>query len=566
MDDIIILQQIADTVVLYANCVKKGFHTIQYFKNPEQIITITTDTPKVTLHDLDTGTYYLYAENQNQEQTGHLSFTVSGLQKETVFKNIAADNRLNIEASVCSALSADQYIIDLYKNMLRGKAVTEELLMAFIQFYNSWQETLNTNGLSEFTFSDQTISSQTKIAYQFVPYIYDFAADTWNIIRDQIEQKTESYSFFAKPRFLCQISVLSDFNVVRKYYIYQPSETLSETILERRLQTKQNKNEILQEKILQINLETIEEDEVGQNIVAALLYFKPDHTVFRIPEITINETTLHFFVPDYECISLLEQPVYLAILEIEEIFSASPHPHRYQIKKQQDSFALSSLLLNSDTEYICYLADENDTKLSDLVLISLNPEYPVELYTKAYKRTVYDEYVRKLYTVFKEYGIAQWDTVSSLLSQYLLCDDLTISLYEFMWQQILHLDPVTNAIDQMLKLIVLCQLQNYMDIDQSFVREQVYAVPYKKHVFPVQDPVYIIHATYVNGDTISHQYYLSGNSGTEIWIDRADIVLLQAVDPETWKSSSIAYYNNRYNGARYFYFPKLEVTVDGRLS
>ena len=65
----------------------------------------------------------------------------------------------------------------------------------------------------------------------------------------------------------------------------------------------------------------------------------------------------------------------------------------------------------------------------------------------------------------------------------------------------------------------------------------------------------------MNDGELSYQYYKSGNSGTEIRIDRGDIVILQAINPRTWQKSSIAFYNNKYPGAPYFYFPELEVEV-----
>lgn len=561
MKDIILLQQTADTVTLYANCVKKGYTTICYFQDPESICTIQSEDPVITLRDLDSGDYYIYAENKEQHETGHTSFTVSALPKKTLFQNIALSNHVTIDNTILASLSAENYILDLYKKLIQENTVTEEALLAFIEFYNAQQETLNTND-PEFIIENQTITVRTKIPYRFIPYVYHIDTDSWQILREQADNNTEVFSFYGKPALLYRICVLSDFSVVRDYFLYQPSETLSETILERQIQTKKNRAEKLAEQILQINLEEIADDENGQKTVASLLQFAPDHVIFRKPEINIEDMELSCHIPDYSCIELLDKPIFLCILELEETFAKVFRPHRYKINEQDFIIPPFFLSMNPDTEYVLYLSDESGKILTEPILISLNPEYPTELYTVSYYRTIYDTYIRKLNSVFKEYGKEQWNQVAKLLEQYLLQNDYRFSIPEFLCKQLIRLNPDRERIDRMLELVILCQLRYYANIDQSFISHQVYSKEFKSHVFPEAEHPYIVRTIRFNDGEITYDYFLTGEESLSIRMDKDAYLLLQCIDPDTWTVSAPAFYNNRVrSGAPYFYFPKLEVEV-----
>ena len=561
MKDIILLQQTADTVTLYANCIKKGYATICYFQDPESIYTIQSEDPVITLHDLDSGDYYIYAKNKEQHEIGHTSFTVSALSKKTLFQNIALNNHITIDNAILASLSAENYIPDLYKKLIQENTVTEEALLTFIEFYNAQQETLNTND-PEFIIENQTITVRTKIPYRFIPYVYHIDTDSWQILREQVDNNTEVFSFYGKPALLYRICVLSDFSVVRDYFLYQPSETLSETILERQIQAKKNRAEKLAEQILQINLEEIADDENGQKTVASLLQFAPDHVIFRKPEINIEDMELSCHVPDYSCIELLDKPIFLCVLELEETFAKVFRPHRYKIDEQDFIVPPSFLSMNPDTEYVLYLSDESGKILTEPILISVNPEYPTELYTVSYYRTVYDTYVRKLNSVFKEYGKEQWNQIAKLLEQYLLQNDYEFSISEFLCKQLIRLNPDRERIDRMLELIILCQLRYYTNIDQSFISHQVYSKEFKSHVFPEAERPYIVRATRFNDGEITYDYFLTGEESLSIRMDKDAYLLLQCIDPDTWTVSAPAFYNNRVRfGAPYFYFPKLEVEV-----
>ena len=563
MNEIILLQQIEDTVSLYANCVKKGYRTLHYLMEQGEVHTLQVTRPEIIIRNLLPGDYYMYAENEKGQETGHLSFTVSGLKKETVFQNILTCVGLQEEINY-SLLTSEDYIIPMYRLYKNGK-VTEEALQAFTSFYNARQEELNTTSLPEFIlrqYGSIQIQGQFHIPYRFVPYKYDFTTDTWKLLKEQSVFNEENYTFTGKPLEMYQILVLSDFSLVRRYFHYQASETASETILERRIQTKRLKTEQTTELITQLNLETIADDTIGQETVVTMQHIASDHYIFAAPEVEIDETVISVNIPDYAGIKLCERDMYLAALELTEVFAEKPVPHKYKIGAATFQVKASDLLLNSDTEYLFYITDNKNALISDFTLISLNPDFAADTYTDAYLRTVYDTYIRKLNSVFKEYDRNSWNTISQLLEQYLLIREKEERPYSFLLKRILRLDENRYRIDKLIEIVILCQLRHYASVDSNFLSHQVYSKEFRSHVFPESDRPYIVRAEHINGDTVTREYFLTGDESLSIRMDKDDFLLLQCIDPETWSVSSPAFYNNRIKtGAPYFYFPKLEVEV-----
>ena len=560
MNEIVILQQIADTITLYSNCFKRGYKTIQYFTDQANIYTVAMKDPTIIISGLMPGTYYFYAENDNGNDTGHFSVDISGLSKDTIFSNILLNRQIEIPDNILASLSIHNYLLELYQQLLQNK-ISEEAFLAFVEFYNAQQEELNTN-VPEFSIQDQTISSQTELSYRFIPFLYDSISKTWSQSRTDFKEDTDQFVITGKPCSLHQILVLSDFKVVRKYYIYLPSENVSTAILEGRIQTRQNKSDLITKQIVQLNLQDIVNDLTGQNVVASLLYYKPTCTIFHQPDIVLENTNITCHISDFPCIQLIDRPLYLAMLELNEVFAEHPHPHRHPIISESFAFRTGSLLLNSDTEYVCYITDETDAVLSDVTLISLNPNFPSDIYTTAYRRVVYDEYVRKLNSIFKAYAKDKWDTAALSLEQYLFYQDTNDRLYEFLWKQLLRLNPDREPIEKLIGLVELCQLQYYDNIDQTFIPKQVYSKEFHDHVFPEWNALYIVRAIHFNGNDITYTYHLAGDESFNIKMNKDDYLLLQCIDPKSWKMSSAALYNNRIkSGTPYIYFPKLEVEV-----
>ena len=72
MNEIILLQQIEDTVSLYANCVKKGYRTLHYLMEQGEVHTLQVTRPEIIIHNLLPGDYYMYAENEKGDRPSFL--------------------------------------------------------------------------------------------------------------------------------------------------------------------------------------------------------------------------------------------------------------------------------------------------------------------------------------------------------------------------------------------------------------------------------------------------------------------------------------------------------------
>jgi len=562
----IILYQIEDTVSFYFNSYKLGYHTLVLFNVMYGKKEIILTKPNMILSGLPAGHYYFYCKNDEGKESGDIQVDINLSTQKEYLDNILIANDIHKSpyTDIIHSLDNESYIVDLYKlykNAESNKEQYETLLTILVNDYNARQEKLNLFVHPLFTFNKNKniITSFYNLPYTFYVYRYNQLTDQWILEQNLNKYETNIFELSGKSSELYRISVLSDFYLIREYYLYEPSKTLSETILERQILS----NKIIHEKTEELlKSETNINNDLDQyKLAAAILDFDITKPILRRPIVEIeSDTVVEITIPDYELVITSGKPIYLTSLATTEILSGS-QPYKVQVTAGQMKMSPTDFILNSDMEYIFYLTDEQNKKLSQVTLISFNEEYPIEEYANTYRKIQLDRYQRKLYKVFQQYSPQNWNTIALILDKYFLGSEKNISFSEFVIQQLTCLDPNQYDIGFMIQLVLLCDLQHFTDIDVNFVKKQVYAVPYKMHIFPRSDTNYVICSVRISNDEILYQYYRSGNDGTEIRIDQGDIVILQAIDLTTWKKSSIAFYNNKYPGTPYFYFPELEVEV-----
>ena len=570
---IIILSQIEDTVTLYCNCIKYGYTKLRYSNNnkPDNITEILLSTAETVVTDLQPGDYTFYAVNTEGKFTLPVFINIPAVSQSQFLSNILAAADLSSDdcLQIIKKLKTKKYIEELYSLWLTREKDSpldiygESMLSALVSAYNLEQETLNRQFMFSFQITRETISTDDEIQYRFMPYEFNPTTQTWVLEKNNIKDGTSFVIHNNKSSVLRQISVLSDFNVVRKYFIYQPSKNVSETILEHQITKMQNMNEALRDLLTDVDLTELVHDEIGQKTVLSLSHSMPKYPLFKKPEIALNESDdITVTIPDYEAFALLEKNIYLAALELDEVFNEKPAPHKILISNRTITIRPSSFLINSDMNYIFYIMDDKGMILSDAVLFSLDDIFPVQEYTKSYMRIAQDKYARKLNTIFRTYRKQDWNKVSTLLNHFLLTDVSNIALEDYLMQQILRQYAREDRPDLWLQLVLLCRLSYYANVDQSFVQEQVYSKEFFSHILPEKPFPYLIRITRINEDESKDEYRLGGTESTSIRIDKDDFIFIQCIDPETWKVSSIAFYNNRIkDGARYYYFPNLKVEV-----
>lgn len=568
---IIILNRAGDNIALYVNSYKKGCNILHSECGAEEEHIISLQNPELNITLTKPGKHVLYCIDKNNKTNSSITIDMDYVTLKERCNNLLIANNLNIVpyTDLISHITQTDYIVQLYEQYIaadENKTEYEEILSMLTKDYNDQQEVLNffVNPLFILNHREENITSYYQLNYTYIPYRYDAKTQTWNIVQGYIKYDANTFACNHFAPGLYKIVVTSDNELIRSFYWYEPTAEIKEKEIQDKIALKKIATEKGAELISLLPDKELEPD-IYQT-VAAILDFDIPKPVLRKPEIDIDQYLMTITIPDYELMILSGKTYYLALLEIEEIYAVKKSPHRILIPAASFQFNVLQHLPNSDTEYVAYIIDEANTVLSQSVFVSFDTEYQISECINTYRKIELDRYIRKLYTIFKEYDPKEWEAVSLASDRYFLKNENTLSFSEFILTQLTYLDSNQYNIGFIMQLVLLCDLQYFMDIDQSFVTNQVYSVPYKMHVFPRSDSAYIICAIRIYNGELSYQYYLSGNAGTEIRIDRGDAVILQAIDPTTWKKSSIAFYNNKYPGAPYFYFPKLEVTVDGRLS
>lgn len=570
INDITVISQIADQITLYVNCFKEGYKKLCYFHNPNNIIEIDLDMPEISIRNLQEEEYYFYCENEEGEETGHITVPISTVSIKDTWKNILTESELENKRNqtLIASLSSYDYIMDLYTASLREQQEVDEfdeLILAAVSFYNLRQESLNTTFAPEFSIKNNIFSSTNSKEYKFVPFLYNRDNKKWEIINGLSKDKTDKFVFSDKPSEMYLILVLSDFSVIRKYFYYQPSETLSETILERRISTTRQFTEKTVEMMSRFDLSEIKDDEEKQRITCALQELKPEYPILASPKI-IYDNESHLFTvefPDWGILSTVDKIIYLSACEIDEAFNEKRVPHKILVTAENFVVGPFTLGLNYEEDYIFYFSDKSGKPLSNPILCSYGTSTDLETCFSISRRIDIEEYRRRLYNVFREYDKKDWNAVSILLDRYSTNEDnLYRPIMDYMLEAISRLDIMHYRIEYLMQLVLLNQLRNYVPIDQSFINQQVYAEGYHKHVFPEYETNYVIKCGRLNKNAIEWEYISCGEEVQELSTNRDSFLIMQVFDKDLTKASPYAFYHNIYTGeTRYFFYPDLEVTV-----
>ena len=563
--DILILNQIENTIQLHIDCFKRGYTTLHYFYNPAQETIVELTEPKITIKELESERYYFYCTNENEESTGDINVEISGLTINEALNNVANCSGLNdnIYKDIIDTIEDENFVLDVFNKMTDdNKEEYEKLLLALTSFYNMRQEELNLFVNPIFNFDLSKIESPNNIKYNFIIYKYNKNENSWTLLKEKCIFDSFYIDFHGKPSTMYLIAPTINSNVVREYFIYQPSKTLSEAKYERRIFDNKNKYEKTIKLSTQMDLSELIDDEEGQEIVSALQFINPKQYVFNIPVVNFKQNKFEVKISDFDFIEKFNKNIYLGALEIDQAFSKEIVPHKIKISSSSFQFSPANYLMNSGENYIFFITDNSNKVLSECSLGGYNTNNDLLSYYKVSRKIDVETYRRQLFNIFMDYNKKDWPVISSIIDTFILSsEDYTESLSEFTINKILNLDSIYYRIDFLIQLILLYKLKYTLPVNQDFLKHQVFANSYHKHVFP-EGNSYIVQITRINDKETTIENSVCGSVAKEVKIDKNDFIYFCCYNMQNWECSSIAFYNNKIKqGQKYFFFPKLEVEI-----
>ena len=173
--DILILNQIENTIQLYIDCFKRGYTTLHYFYNPAQETIVELTEPKITIKELESERYYFYCTNENEESTGDINVEISGLTINEALNNVANCSGLNddVYKDIIDTIEDKNFILDVFNKMTDdNKEEYEKLLLALTLFYNMRQEELNlfVNPIFNFDLS-KIVRVKSEFSFDDISYV-----------------------------------------------------------------------------------------------------------------------------------------------------------------------------------------------------------------------------------------------------------------------------------------------------------------------------------------------------------------------------------------------------------
>lgn len=555
---ILVLGQFGDKLKIICNCYKLQYDTLIYFPvdNPKDIHEQKLTGQYAILTDLSSGDYYLYCKNASEETIGHTTITILNTNKELFFDNVLNmfdfKNDKNI-VDFLSNIKSDDYFVELYKKIVSTedeaiKNKYELILEQLCAIYNIRQELFNNDAYS-FSF-DQSIGCKiyenNDLPVKFLPNAYSIDYDSYILDRNNVVYDKSLLSYNYNSCSLMRISIIDDFSMVREYLYYSPSKNAAMTKYEANFSLKAQ----IEEQISNIQLEDIEtSSEHDQKVLIGMYNVLSQKKIFMPPELVVDKDILSICINDYDFLELFNKDIYIAAIDVDEAYKDNFNARKIKITEQQFNINLQDYFFYKDEDYICFVTDDNNTILSDPIIIRYSDETDnINTINDQFKKVLYEDYRNELEKIFDAKHI---DGLGEIINEaeHWLTSQHQETLYEFLLAQLVTSNTKLYDNKDIIKAIILAYLDGTKSFKLDYMNKRVYRTDSKIHVIPESNP-YILEIIKMNKNSYDVDRSLQGTDAKEISVKNSEITLIRCIDPITYTSSPIAMYcikdNNVY--------------------
>lgn len=578
MPDIVLTRLNQDAMEFYCNCNESDTYNVFKYTIDNDIDRVTSVDlelkPYIYLDMMKTGRYSFWCENEDGEKSEKFDLNFKGQSKREYFDKIYP-NRNDKENYIINSIDSRDYMIELYKKFLKSENEIEKKTIAKI--LNSVVLNMNEN-IRRFNWNNSSIDLRCDTSYVSTidfslannMFLYGTEIDIefadintkienelqykWNLLTSKKYDSVKDKLIFDFNPGLYRIKLYSYGEVVRYFYFFASRlENRNETFL-RELEVSQTKKE---NKIPKYDFDLPDEitgdnPDLVETIAMLDIFNAPRLQMFQNLSIYQDkyEEALIAEVEDiYSFSKDIGMKLYLACYSEEDYVKPEYSPimidiNASRIKIDRELTAKLDIIFYNE-KYYFRIEDDNRNIVSNTCVVDLNNTTEKVLYNDIYNGLFYDTLSTKLHEIVNKDRVSKeyWNTIKEVVDKYRHLENAILKdITEYIIESIMEREMDLGAI---LPSILDFDFIYRREKDRNFFNKRISKRAYWTHAIPEGD--YIVKIIEIDKKKVDVKYVYDPNKVQEIYYRNCDYMIIQLIDPKTYKRSGWTLYDNATN-------------------
>lgn len=578
MPDIVLTRLNQDAMEFYCNCNESDTYNVFKYTIDNDIDRVTSVDlelkPYIYLDMMKTGRYSFWCENEDGEKSEKFDLNFKGQSKREYFDKIYP-SRNDKENYIINSIDSRDYMVELYKKFLKSeneieKKTIAKILNSVILNMNESIRRFNWNNSSidlrcstsyistiDFSLANNMFLYGTEIDVEFA----DIDTKTenelqykWNLLISKKYDSIKDKLVFDFNPGLYRIKLYSYGEVVRYFYFFISGlENRSEKFLQE-LEVNRTKKE---NKITKYDFDLSDEIAVNNpDLVETIAMLD----IFNAPRLQMFQN-LSVYQDKYEEALIAEVEdiynfsedtgikLYLACYSEEDYMKPEYSPimidiDASRIKIDRELTAKLDVIFYNE-KYYFRVEDDNRNIISNTCVVDINNTTEKILYNDIYNGLFYDTLSTKLHKIVNKGRTSReyWNTIKEVIDKYkhlenAFLKDITEYIIESMMEREMDLGAILPSI---LDFDFIYRREK----DRNFFNKRISKRAYWTHAIPEGD--YIVKVIEIDKKKVDVKYLYEPNKAQEIYYRNCDYMIIQLIDPRTYKRSGWTLYDNVTN-------------------
>ena len=578
MPDIVLTRLNQDAMEFYCNCNESDTYNVFKYTIDNDIDRVTSVDlelkPYIYLDMMKTGRYSFWCENEDGEKSEKFDLNFKGQSKREYFDKIYP-NRNDKENYIINSIDSRDYMVELYKKFLKSeneieKKTIAKILNLVILNMNENIRRFNWNNSSidlrcdtsyvstiDFSLANNMFLYGTEIDIEFADIdtkVENELQYKWNLLTGKKYDSVKDKLIFDFNPGLYRIKLYSYGEVVRYFYFFASGlENRNETFL-RELEVSHTKKE---NKIPKYDFD-LPDEIAGDNpdLVETIAMLD----IFNAPRLQMFQN-LSIYQDKYEEALIAEvediysfskdtgMKLYLACYSEEDYVKPEYSPimidiNASRIKIDRELTAKLDIVFYNE-KYYFRIEDDNRNIVSNTCVVDLNNTTEEVLYNDIYSGLFYDTLSTKLHEIVNKDRVSReyWNTIKEVVDKYRHLENAILKdITEYIIESIMEREMDLGAI---LPSILDFDFIYRREKDRNFFNKRISKRTYWTHAIPKGD--YIVKIIEIDKKKVDVKYLYDPNKAQEIYYRNCDYMIIQLIDPKTYKRSGWTLYDNATN-------------------
>ena len=578
MPDIVLTRLNQDAIELYCNCNESDTYNIFKYTIDNDVDMVTSIDlelkPDIYLDMMKTGRYSFWCENEIGEKSEKFNLNFKEQSKREYFDKICP-NRNDKENYIINSIDSRDYMVELYKKFLEAENETEKKTVAKILnlvIFNMNEDirkfNWNNNGIDlrcnksyifdiDFSLSNNMFLYGTATDIEFASIdmrVGNTLKYEWNLLNGRKYNSVKDKIVFNINPGLYRVKLYSYGEVARYFYFFASGLENRNEAFRQELKVNQQKKE---NKIPKYDFDlpeaiAAENPDLVETIATLDIFNAPRLQMFQnllVYQDKYEEALIAEVKDIYNFSEDTGIKLYLTCYSEEDYVKPEYSPimigiDSSRIKIDKDMRARLDIVFYNE-KYYFRIEDDNRNIVSNTCVVDLNNIVDKVPYNDIYNSLFYDTITTKLYEIINKDRASReyWNTIKEVVDRYKHLDNRSFKdITEYIIESMIEREMDLGAI---LPSILDFDFIYRKEKDRNFFNKQISKKSYWTHVIPEGD--YIVKIIEISKKKLDVEYIYDPNKAQEIYYRNSDYMIIQLIDPKTYKRSGWTLYDNVTN-------------------